>query len=88
MRDDKRLFDKFTAFVGQLSPDEVREQLALAYLQMERCQCVLRGKDVEPVAMMDNGESSDLELFYQCKKVADELSYLNEHFSKDDGRFS
>lgn len=79
-----KLRKKFTAFVNQLSPDQVREQLILAYLQMEQCQRVLRGVDVEPVEMLDNGESSDLELFYQCKKTAEELSYLNEISSKPD----
>ena len=77
-----KLRKKFTAFVNQLSPDQVREQLVLAYLQMEQCQCVLRGEDVEPVEMMDNGESSDLELFYSCKKAAEELAYLNNELSK------
>lgn len=79
-----KLRKKFTAFVDQLSPDQVREQLILAYLQMEQCQRVLRGEDVEPIEMLDNGESSDLELFYQCKKAAEELSYLNEMVSKPD----
>ena len=74
----KRLKKRFTAFVNQLSPDQVREQLVLAYIQMEKCQAVLKGYDVEPVEMMDNGESSDLELFYRCKKVAEELAYLNQ----------
>lgn len=72
-----KLRKKFNAFVNQLSPDQVREQLVLAYLQMEKCMQVLRGADVEPVSMMDNGESSDLELFYHCKKAAEELAYLN-----------
>lgn len=73
-----KLRKKFTAFVNQLSPDQVREQLILCYLQMERCQQVLRGEYVEPVAMKDNGESSDMELFYRCKKAAEELAYLNK----------
>lgn len=73
-----KLRKKFTAFVNQLSPDQVREQLVLAYLQMEQSQRVLRGEDVEPLTMLDNGECSDLELFYRCKKVADELAYLNK----------
>lgn len=79
-----KLRKKFTAFVEQLSPDQVREQLILAYLQMEKCQQVLTGRDVEPVSMIDNGESSDLELFYRCKKTAEELAYLNEMASKPD----
>jgi dGTP triphosphohydrolase len=74
----KRLKKRFTAFVNQLTPDQVREQLVLAYLQMEKCQAVLKGYDVEPVEMMNNGESSDLELFYRCKKAAEELAYLNK----------
>lgn len=78
-----KLRKKFTAFVNQLSPDQVREQLILCYLQMERCQQVLRGEKVEPVEMKDNGESSDLELFYTCKKVREELDILNQY---DKGR--
>lgn len=74
----KKLKKRFTAFVNELTPDQVREQLVFAYLQMEKCQQVLKGEDVEPIEMMDNGESSDLELFYRCKKVADELAYLNK----------
>ena len=77
MSKTKKLRKKFTAFAFQLTPDECREQLVLAYLQMEKCMQVLRGADVEPVSMMDNGESSDLELFYRCKKAAEELAYLN-----------
>ena len=74
----ERLKKRFTAFVNQLTPDQVREQLVLAYLQMEKCQTVLKGYNVKPVEMMDNGESSDLELFYRCKKAAEELAYLNK----------
>ena len=79
------MLEKFREFVGGLSEAECREQLALAYVQMELCQAVLRGEDVEPVEMKDNGVSSDLELFYQCKKVAEELVYLNEQMNKKDG---
>lgn len=77
MSKTKKLKKKFAAFANQLSPDECREQLVLAYIQMEKCLQVLRGEDVEPVAMKDNGESSDLELFYMCKKVREELDFLN-----------
>lgn len=82
----KKLRKKFAAFASQLTPDECREQLVLAYLQMEKCLQVLRGEDVEPVAMMDNGESSDLELFYRCKKVSEELDYLNQAEKKSKGK--
>lgn len=78
MSKNKKLKKRFTAFVNQLSPDQVREQLVLAYLQMERCQQVLQGYAVKPVTMKDNGVSSDLELFYRCKKAAEELAYLNK----------
>ena len=78
-----RLKRRFTSFVNQLSPDECREQLVLAYLQMERCQEILRGDDVTHVTMMDNGMSSDLELFYLCKKVRRELDYLERLRKKD-----
>lgn len=78
MSKTNKLKEKFSAFVSELSLDECREQLVLAYIQMERCGQVLRGEEVGPVSMRDNGESTDLELFYQCKKVADELSYLNK----------
>lgn len=77
-----KLRKKFTAFVNQLSPDQVREQLVLAYLQMETCKNALKGYDVEPIEMMDNGECSDLELFYSCKKAAEELAYMNNELSK------
>lgn len=82
MSKSKKLRKRLTKFVNSLGPDEAREQLLLAYLQMERCRQVLRGEDVEPVTMADNGESTDLELFYQCKKVAEELAYLNDCLSK------
>ena len=73
MSKEGKLRKKFDAFVGRMSRERCREQLVLAYLQMERCCDVLRGEDVEPLAMDDNGESSDLELFYRCKKVRKEL---------------
>lgn len=72
----------FEKFVGSLTEEEVRKELVLAYMQMERCQEVLDGYDVEPVEMKDNGQSSDLELFYKCKKAANELAYLNDIVSR------
>lgn len=62
-------------FVANLSEKEAREQLSLAYQQMELCLEVLGGNGkVEPVAMKDNGLSSDLELFYTCKKLAENFT--------------
>lgn len=64
-------------FVASLSEKEAREQLSLAYQQMELCIRVLNGeKGIDPVTMKDNGLSSDLELFYKCKKVADFLKIM------------
>lgn len=64
-------------FVASLSEKEAREQLSLAYQQMELCMRVLNGeKGIGPVTMKDNGLSSDLELFYKCKKVADFLKIM------------
>ena len=78
----KGLKKRFAGFVGRMSEQEVREQLVLAYLQMERCNMVLRGEHVEPVGMLDNGNSSDLELFYTCKKVREELDLLRHEHGK------
>lgn len=76
------LKDIFEKFVNGLTEEEARKELVLAYLQMERCMDVLKGVDVEPVEMKDNGESSDLELFYRCKKCAEELAYTNDLVAK------
>ena len=69
---------KMRAFVSGLSEEEVRRQLYFAYLQMEKCRKVLKGDNVQPVDMLDNGESTDLELFYTCVKVRDELEILRD----------
>ena len=68
---------RFGEFVDGLSVAQCRRELTLAYTQMECCIRALKGEDVEPVEMMDNGESTDLELFYACVKHAEELAYLN-----------
>lgn len=73
-----KLRKKFNAFVRGLSEKECRKELVNAYMMMERCMKVLQGEEVEPVTMMDNGESSDLELFYMCKKIASEKALLEE----------
>lgn len=83
MSKTNKLSEKFSAFVSQLTSDQCLKQLALAYMQMELCQQVLRGEDVEPVEMMDNGDSSDLELFYLCKKVREELDIYENAPSVD-----
>lgn len=70
-KDDIR--ERFRRFVDNLDEKTARHELVMAYMQMERCQRILEGKDVSPVTMMDNGLSSDLELFYMCKKRMEEL---------------
>ena len=73
-KEDVKVIDYF---VASLSEKEAREQLSLAYQQMELCMRVLNGeKGIDPVTMKDNGLSSDLELFYKCKKVADFLKIM------------
>lgn len=70
-QEDVKIINNFAA---SLSEKEAREQLSLAYQQMEICKEVLKGNGrVGPVAMKDNGLSSDLELFYTCKRVYNDL---------------
>lgn len=82
--EERGLKKKFTEYVNGLSECDVRKELVLAYLQMERCQHVLRGDDVKPVAMKDNGMSSDLELFYLCRKVREELDSPDDSDYEED----
>ena len=84
MNNIRRKRKRYTEFVDGLTPSQTKEQLVLAYLQMENCRSLLRGENAEPVSMMDNGDSSDLELFYQCKKVREELDYLDDEVLDDD----
>lgn len=71
MRSEKsEILDKF---ISTLTPEQIKWELKLAYHQMERCIQVLNGEDVEPIKMKDNGLSSDLELYYKCKAVREEL---------------
>lgn len=82
MSKNSKLRRKLTAFVNQLTHEQAREQLVLAFLQMERCHRVLNGYEVEPVAMIPfDGRDDlriDLELFNNCKKAAEENDYLNK----------
>ena len=84
MGKSKRIGKRLKAFVDGLSPEEAREQLILAYLQMEKCIRVLRGHDAEPVEMLDNGRQTDLELFYRCKKVRAELDMAEKENASHD----
>lgn len=66
---EKEKIEKLKEFIATLSESEVRHELLLSYLMMERCQEVMEGKNVDPVKMKENGLDSDLELFYMCKKL-------------------
>lgn len=70
---EKDMKDGFRRFIDSLDEKDVRRELLQAYMMMERCLAVLDGKDTGPVAMKDNGRSSDLELFYACRKRMKEL---------------
>lgn len=83
--EEKDLKSRLAGFVDGLSESEARSELVLAYLQMERCRQVLKGENVRPVEMRDNGDSTDLELFYQCRKAAEELGYLGD--DEEDGDY-
>lgn len=64
--------DRLRNYICELSEQEVRKQLFLCFCQMERCISLLHGdKKVKPVEMADNGLSTDLELFYTCKRAVD-----------------
>lgn len=53
-----------------LTLDELRDEVKLCHLHMERCLDVLNGeKGVEPVELVDVSDSMDLELFYKCKEM-------------------
>jgi hypothetical protein len=80
----KELKERLAAFAESLSPEEAREQLVLAFLHMERCRQVLRGEDAVPVVMKHNGEDTALELFYQCRKVREELDWLDGGEDEDE----
>lgn len=80
----KELKARLAAFAESLSPEEAREQLVLAFLHMERCRQVLRGEDAVPAVMKDNGEDTALELFYQCRKVREELDWLDGEEDEDE----
>lgn len=77
---------RLIAFANQLTLGQAREQLVLSLLQMERCRQVLKGVNVEP---LDTGILCgcsdlriDLELFYNCKKVREELSLLSKEMQE------
>lgn len=80
---DEEIKDRLSNYICDMSEQEVRNQLFLCYCQMERCIRLLHGdKKVKPVEMKDNGLSTDLELFYTCKRVVDGLLPLKNTKSK------
>lgn len=68
--------------LDDLSKEVLIEQLRLCWKHFRVCAEVLGGnEDVQPVELLECKESEDndeLELFYKCKKVCEELAYLNK----------
>jgi len=92
MTDEREKRRALRRFVGSLTEREAREELYLAYLQMERCRQVLEGEDVRPVTMRENGLDSDLELYYACRRIREELDGVPRQLmyvveERRDGRF-
>lgn len=56
--------------LDDLTPAEMREQVVLCHEHFKRCCDVLDGKDVDPVELLDVSDSTDMELFYKCKRAA------------------
>ena len=65
----KDLSQRLRETTESMSAEVARLELARAYLHMYKCTEVLRGHDVEPVAL-DDDEAIGEELFYLCKKKA------------------
>ena len=56
------------------------EQLKLCWKHFRACADAISGANVQPVELLacdELGDSDDLELFYKCKKAAEEIEYLN-----------
>lgn len=67
--------------LGDLSADQLREQLLLCHEHFRRCRRALCGDDVEPVELFCDdslGDSDDLELFYACSRFGDALRKIKE----------
>ena len=76
--------EEYRKIIDGLTPEQAREQLLLALEQMARCRDALRGLDAEPVQMMDEFASIDLELFYRCRMMAAEMRYLEGDDDEDE----
>ena len=77
---DKR--KELKAFVSGLSASSARRELLLAYEMMEDCTAILRGETPPvPVEMLDNGLSSDLELYYTCIERMEQVRELKKRRS-------
>ncbi len=66
--------------LSELSKTVLIEQLQLCWKHFRACQLALDGvKDVQPVELLECEElenCEDLELFYKCRKKAEEISWL------------
>ena len=68
--------------LADLSKTVLIEQLQLCWKHFRACQLALDGvKDVQPVELLECEEfigCEDLELFYKCKKKAEEIAWLEK----------
>lgn len=66
-----------------LTLSELREQVAACHEHFRRCRRALGGDpSVDPMELfLDNtlGDSDDLELFYECKRIGEKKNGRNKH---------
>lgn len=67
--------------LSQLSKTVLIEQLKLCWKHFRVCAEALDGADIQPVNLIECeelGDCDDLELFYKCKKMAEEKEFLEK----------
>ena len=71
----------------ELSKHVLLQQLKLCWKHFRVCADAISGADVQPVELLDCdelGDSDDLELFYKCKKAAEDIEYMNNKLKNND----
>lgn len=71
--------------LSQLSKTVLIDQLKLCWKHFRVCADALSGADIQPVELIECdelGDCDDLELFYKCKKMAEEKEYLEKELKK------
>ena len=67
--------------LAEMSKTVLIEQLQLCWKHFRVCAQALNGADVQPVGLIECdelGDCDDLELFYKCKKMAEEKAFLEK----------